>query len=428
MSSTSTTAPTMASLPCCPDMTSDDTCDTLDFFYRSNYPVTLPRSAAVSSIPVEVKLHFRFTRCPGPFALGNLLYTNTLFPGEKVKLFTSDRRTKFTYDSASKVSYRNTQTSEESHYAQQFSDSLFDTSSRDSTKSSNTSHAHVDGHGDAGVDILGMGGSANMSGNFDSNSLGTFLGEHSSHAQSSHRAAEMGTRKAASVSVGEVQTRTHTQTESENHFESSSREFSNPNKCHAVTFLFYQINKMQTVKYELVAIERRVILDPSSDFTRVQLSQIAPSAGVGRTSTQLLATDPQARFNSLSSVTGTIALAQGPGGPAFAAREPLKMDLRQEALKQVDNELTEAGLLGPDGKVSSDARLRYGFESKTSLPTPGVLVKGCIDDCSICEPELNQERMLEIERKTLENKLLQRQIDLLDKSQEYRCCGDTPMN
>ena len=428
MSSTIAAAPTMASLPCCPDMAPDDTCDTLDFFFRTNYPAVLPGNAAVASIPVEVKLHFRFTRCPGPLALGNLLYTNTLFPGEKVKLFTSDRRTKFTYDSASKVSYRNTQTSEESHYAQQFSDSLFDTNSRDSTTSSNTSHAHVDGHGDAGVDILGMGGSANMSGNFDSNSLATFLGEHSSHAQSSHRAAEMGTRKAASVSVGEVQTRTHTQTESEDHFESSSREFSNPNTCHAVTFLFYQINKMQTVKYELVAIERRVILDPGNDFTRVQLSQTAPSAGVGRTSTHLLATDPQTRFNSLSPITGTIALAQGPGGPAFAAREPLRVDLRQEALKQVEKELTDAGLLGPDGKVSPDAQQRYGFESKTSLPTPGVLVKGCIDGCSICEPELDQERVLEIERKALENKLLQRRIDLLDKSQEYRCCGDTPMN
>jgi hypothetical protein len=27
-----------------------------------------------------------------------------------------------------------------------------------------------------------------------------------------------------------------------------------------------------------------------------------------------------------------------------------------------------------------------------------------------------------LERKELENKLLQRQIELLDKSQEYRCC------
>ena len=72
----------------------------------------------------------------------------------------------------------------------------------------------------------------------------------------------MGTRKAASASVGEVQSRAHTQTESEDQFESSSREFSNPNKCHAVTFLFYQINKTQTVTYSLEAIERRVIPRP----------------------------------------------------------------------------------------------------------------------------------------------------------------------
>ena len=100
-----------------------------------------------------------------------------------------------------------------------------------------------------------------MSGNFDANSLSTFLNEHSSHAQSSANTSEMGVRKSASVSVGEVQTRTHTQTESEDHYESSSREFSNPNKCHSVTFLFYQINKIQTVIYRLEAIERRVILE-----------------------------------------------------------------------------------------------------------------------------------------------------------------------
>jgi len=118
-------------------------------------------------------------------ALVNLLYTTTLLPGEKVKLFTSDRRTMFTFDSDSKLSYRNTQSSEESFYMQQMSDSLFDTTARDSGNSSNQSHAHVDGHGDARVDILSLGGSANMSGNFDSNSLSTFRNEHSSHAQSS---------------------------------------------------------------------------------------------------------------------------------------------------------------------------------------------------------------------------------------------------
>jgi len=351
-----------------------------------------------------------------------LLYTTTLLPGEKVKLFTSDRRSKFTFDSASKVSYRNTQTSEESMFAQQFSDSVFDTSSRDEGNSSNRSHAHVDGHADAGVDLLGLGGDANMSGNFDSNSLSTFLNEHSSHAQSSNNAAEMGTRKAASVSIGEVQSRTHTQTESEDHFESSSREFTNPNKCHAVTFLFYQINKTQTVTYKLEAIERRVILDPNNDFTKVALNSFTASDGLGRTSLNLLPTDPQARFNSLQTAVGTVALAQGQGGVNFPSREPLPVNLRTLALRQADKELTAAGLIGADGNVSPAAQALYSFEKKSSLPTPGVLVKGCLDDCAVCESDLQQEITLDLKRKELENKLLERQIELLEKSQEYRCC------
>ena len=416
----STPATTMATLPCCPEMAPDDTCDILDFHYRLNYPVTVSQAGIQAPIPVEVKLHFRLTRCPGPFALGNLLYTNTLLPGEKVKLFTSDRRTKFTFDSTSQVSYRNTQTSEESEFMHQTSDMLFDTSSRDSGNSSNQSHAHVDGHGDAGVDILGLGGSANMSGNFDSNSLSTFLNEHSSHAQSSANAAEMGVRKSASVSIGEVQTRTHTQTESEDHFESSSREFSNPNKCHAVTFLFYQINKTQTLTYRLEAIDRRVILG-QTDFTKVTLNQLTPSSGVGRTSLNLLATDPQARFNDFRAIGIVPPDRPGPTSP-FPIQQTTPINLRTLALQQVDQELTDAGLLGPDGKVAPAAQAEFSFEKKFSLPTPGILVKGCLDDCSICEPTLDREIQLELEKKELENKLLQRQIELLDKSQEYRCC------
>ncbi len=402
-------------------MAPDDACDVLDFHYRLTYPVTVPRVAG-GRVNVEVKLHFKLTRCPGPLALGNLLYTTTLLPGEKVKLFTSDRRTQFTFDTTSQLSYRNTQSSDESYYMQQMSDSLFDTSSRDSGSSSNQSHAHVDGHGDAGVDILGLGGSANMSGNYDANSVSSFLNEHSSHAASSHSASEMGTRKANSVSVGEVQSRTHTSSESEDHFESASREFTNPNHCHAVTFLFYQINKTQTVSYTLEAIERRVVLDPNNDFTKVALTPVTASSGVGRTSLNLLATDPQARFNNLASATGAIALAQGPASPVFFRNEPLAVSLREAALQQVDKELTAEGLLGGDGKVSAEAQQRFSFTRKSSLPTPGILVKGCLDDCSICEDEVEQGLKLDLERKALENKLLQRKIDLLDKSQEYRCC------
>ena len=413
----------MATLPCCPEMAPDTTCDVLDFHYRMNYPVSV-RQFDGREVLVEVKLHFQLKRCPGPLALGNLLYTNTLLPGEKVKLFTSDRRTKFTFDTASSVSYRNTQSSEESFFMQQLSDSLFDTSSRDSTTSSNQSHAHVDGHADAGVDLFSLGGSANMSGNFDSNSLSTFLGEHSSHAQSASHAAEMGTRKAASTSIGEVQSRTHTESQSEDHFESASREFANPNRCHAVTFLFYQINKLQTISYTLVAIERRVILDRTNDITKVALAQLAPSAGVGRTSLNLLATDPNARFNNLATANISLAREPGGGGVGFGARVQLEINVRDAALKQADLELTQAGLLGADGKVSKEAQAQYGFERTTSLPTPGILVKGCLDDCAICEPDLHQEIQLDLKRKELENKLLERKIELLEKSQEYRCCPE----
>src|SRR6266436_1592261 len=190
-------------VPCCPELGPNEACDTLDFFYRLIHNVSVGNIDRRQIVPVEVKLRFRLTRCPGPLAIGDLLYTTTLLPGEKVRLFTSDRRTKFTFDSSSSLSYRNTQSSEESMYMQSMSDSLFDTNSRDTANSSNQSHAHVDGKADAGVDILGLGGSASMSGNFDVNSTATFAAEHSQHAQSSHHATEQGVRKASSVSVGE---------------------------------------------------------------------------------------------------------------------------------------------------------------------------------------------------------------------------------
>src|SRR5438309_1034601 len=101
----------------------------------------------------------------------------------------------------------------------------------------------------------------NARGSHNAQSASDYLREHHAHAESSDHQSVEATRKAHSLSVGEVSTRTHTQGESEEHFESSSRSFSNPNQCHAVTFLFYRINKTETLKLELLSLERRVI-DP----------------------------------------------------------------------------------------------------------------------------------------------------------------------
>jgi hypothetical protein len=405
-------------VPCCPQFAPNDICDVLDFHYRLTYP-TVVEAEGINrqKVPVEVKLHFRLTRCRGPLAIGDLLYTTTLLPGEKVRLFTSDRRSKFTFDTATKFGYRNSQSSEESFFMQQMSDSLFDVSSRDSATSSNQSHAHVDGHGDAGIDIFGLGGSANMSGNFDSNSLSTFLGEHSQHAESSFHAAEMGTRKAASTSIGESQSRTHTESESQDHYESASREFENKNQCQAVTFLFYQINKTQTVKYTLEAVELRVMMDtdPRRDFTRVDANPVGLSTGVGITSTTVLATEQGRRVKGEDPALGTPDLP-------FDVAPKLSAALREAAIKQAQKELADAGLLEAGGKVSAAAKASYSFEKQSALPTPGVLVKASLDDCTACEPARRKQIELDLEHQRLQNELLKKQIDLLDKSQEYRCC------
>ena len=100
------------------------------------------------------------------------------------------------------------------------------------------------------------------------------------------------------------------------------------------------------------------------------------------------------------------------------------MDLRQAALTQVDKDLVKEGLLDKvGGVVSPEAKKKFSFEIKSALPTPGVLVKGCLDDCDICEPTLHKSIELDLERKHLENEKLKREIDLMDKDQEHRCCA-----
>ena len=46
--------------------------------------------------------------------------------------------------------------------------------------------------------------------------------------------------------------------------------------------------------------------------------------------------------------------------------------------------------------------------------------KGCLDECDICEPALKQQMALDLVRMDLQNQLLKKQIELLEKSQQYR--------
>ena len=91
--------------------------------------------------------------------------------------------------------------------------------------------------------------------------------------------------------------------------------------------------------------------------------------------------------------------------------------------------MVSEGLLTPAGTVAPQAQKQFEVTVESCIPTPGIIVKGCIDDCDVCEPELENKIQLELEEQDLKNQLLKRQIELLDKSQEYRCCpaGSAPL-
>jgi hypothetical protein len=426
------TADDQMGVPCCPVLTKDTVCDVLDFHYRTRHNSTVVSGGR--RVQVEVLIHARLERCPGPMTLGDLVYSMTLLPGEKVRLFTSDRRTRFSIDSESKVSYRHEQTSEERFYVSSMHDFMSDVSTRDSGSANSSSKGSSRGHAETSgaIESIFGGPSVDVSGSYDASSTSSFLRELSQHASASDRRSESGARAASSVSVGEVSSRSHTESESEDHQESSSREFTNLNRCHAVTYFFYQINKTQTVKFKIVAIQRRVI-DPAAD-TRVSNNPFVADGGVTAIPNAVLATNAArlkteeiGRASALAKQRATIA---ADGREAITSRaaladanvQPIPAALKTRALQQVDQSLIKEGLLDKRGKVSDEIVTELSFERVSSLPTPGLLVKGCLDDCDVCEPSLERSIELELEHKQLQNELLKKQIELLEKSQEYRCC------
>jgi hypothetical protein len=434
----------LASVPCCPELAAEPCCDRLTFNYR------LVRR--VRDVAVEVRIEALLERCPGPLSLGELVYSTTLLPGETVRLHTSSRKTRFTYDAESEVTYRHEQTSEESFYMSSMSRMMSDISSREDIRegSSSSGSFRTDGSVSGALETFFVGGSAKVSGEYSAESIRDFSRELYSHAEVSHGTSVESVRAASSVSMGEVQSRQHAEGESEDSYEASTRSFSNPNRCHAVTYFAYQINKTQTTRFSIVAIHRRVI-DPAGD---TEVTAVPPRfsgdvsvipQGVLATDTARVTVESVGRASSVADRAGIIATGESGGGGAggltqasqgrlltardlkaaqgLRAATPLTTDVRQAALQEVDKELVAVGLLDQvNGGLSEEARQELSFEVQSCLPTPAILIKGCLDECSTCEPALEREIQLELERKALENRLLERRIELLEQSQEYRCC------
>ena len=427
MASTAPELTKYADIPCCPELDTSPVCDVLDFRRRLNFPTNV-RGPRGQQVTVEVIIHTRFERCSGPLALGDLAYTTTLLPGETVRLATTDRRSRFSFDSETNLSWRSEQMSEEQYQMKALRSLMSDVHVEDNGGESTKSKGGwtFSGEASGAIETIFTGPDAKANGTHNEESVHDWAREHRAHAELSEEQSVEATRTAHSISIGEVSSRVHAEGTSEDHFEASSRTFSNPNRCHAVTYLFYRINKTQTVKFELVDIALRVI-DPAAP-TPVPANPFRDTGGLGTVPQEVPATnnkrvDIERRGFESAALLRREAIRVDPAqrvAPDAVAAATLTPQLRRRALDEVRRKLIGAGLLDDSGKPAKAFREEIGFIKKSSLPTPGVIVKGCLDTCATCEPELARRHELELERMELENQLLKRQIELLDRSTAYR--------
>jgi hypothetical protein len=213
--------------------------------------------------------------------------------------------------------------------------------------------------------------------------------------------------------------------------------FTNPNRCHAVTYFFYRVNKKQVIRFRLVGIQRNVaddaaptnpdrVIRPNFTGNVAVMPQAVLATSKDRLEVERVARQAAVeRERGVLGILGTELTANLAVSTAALRREPLGAETRADAMKAVDAELLKAGLIEKEsGQPSKKIIADLSWEREEWLPTPGLLVKGCLDECETCEPALQKQIGLDLEHQKLRNQLLARQIELLDKAQEYRCCPE----
>ena len=422
-------------MPCCPQLVADGSCDALDFHYRLIHTATINLDNQVRRVPVEVILHARLERCPGPLALGDLVYSTTLLPpGEKVRLFSTDRRTRFSLDSATSVSYRREQTSEERYFMSSMSDFMSDLTVRDKGRSGNQRRGSFETHGETNgaLDAFFSGPSIDVNGSYNARkSTSDFLRELKQHASASSERSVEATRAASSVSVGEVQARSHAEGESEDHFEVRLADLRQPEPLPRGHLLFLS-DQQDPDRPPDAGVDPAARDRSGRRHPHRQQSVRLPWRGVGdpergpgdrqgapgrRTDRPHECRRRPGRHHGQSGAAHEPFLSTASFAVAEPA-EPLPSAVRAKALAAVEADLAKAGLIDrKTGEVTEEAKASFAYEIARQLPTPGMLVRGCLDDCDICEPALMREIELDLERRALPNELLKRRIEILHNAQ-----------
>jgi len=395
----------------------ENICDISILTYRYNL--------RVDNRLVECTLRYRVERCTEGYVLGDLLHSMTLFPGEEVFLSVRSRNsiarfTENTSFSASQISRSSDRIWMETYknLATNFSESSADVLK--TSAHSEFSQTNVGASG--GVNILGIvkigGGASHVSGDFDASSSSEFFHELNQHLQSSFHQTNQVVRDTSSVSLTQVNSHRDTTVETHDELEVSTRRFKNINECHTMTHYFYQVAKRQRVKIELVEHSCRAVNEFASSAVSMKPIEVSIAANQQVVSNpeqaepgiKAAAVEVQPAFASISAVTRDQLLLQNVNRVSFAAFQEAEK-ARKAALAKAEKIMAAL----PDVKT---------FEQISIIPTEALYVQSELGDCLLCEPYVVAKHELELERLKLKNRKLRREIELLDKAQEYRCCDD----
>lgn len=415
-----------------------DICDIAILTYRYNLRVS-------DNQLVEVTLRYRVERCTEGYVLGDLVHSLTLLPGEEVLLSTRTRHStaRFTEDtsfSASQVSRSTDRVWMETY--QSLATDYDQTASGSASSSTHSETKQSGGGASGGVNLFGIiqigGGGSTSKGTFDATSSAEFQNQLHQHLESSYHQTNSAVRDTASISITEVNSHRESTAELNDELKTSVRRFRNINQCHTVTHYFYQIAKRQRVKITFLGRTLRAInrfadtavrqkpltlslasnaLISKAAVTAVEAQNTAAvlsgAAGVGSASFGLASTvlAPQRLQNVAVKLDDLVLSSQQATGSSFAAQledEKRRLEAADLAARLLEKAIPQA----------------FEIERVDIIPTEALYVESELGDCGLCEPYVMTKHELELERMKLENRMLAQQITLLEKSQEYRCCGD----
>lgn len=397
----------------------ENVCDITFLDYRYNM--------RVDNQLVEVTLRYRLERCTEDYVLSDLVHSVTLFPGEEVFLSTRTRHSTARFTDDSSVSASQVSRSSDRLWMEAFKSSATNYSESQAAFSSASSHSEyskVNAGGSAGVNFLffSIGGGASVAtGEFDSSSSEQFFSQVNQHLTSSVHQTNQVARDTMSVSLSQVNSHRVKTAEEKDELEVSTRRFKNDNHCHTVTHYFYQIAQRQRVKITLESRTTRPLNNFADTSFRVKPFVMSVAANAKLDFSADPAGGQEGPFVKATSIAG---------GAGAAARVATVDQMNLQRLSAVpfatfqEDEKSRVAAVAKIEAILAEQPVEYTYESVDLIPTEALYVESELGSCMVCEPELVAMHAYELERMRLENLKLQREIELLEKHKDYRCCDD----